>query len=52
MGPQRGAANGWGATASMGALFGYWLLALSICLVRSAAPRAAAGTPVRVTARR
>ncbi|MBP0461309.1 hypothetical protein [Streptomyces montanisoli] len=35
------AANGWGTTALMGALLGYWLLALGVATVRSArrAPR-------------
>ncbi len=30
------AANGWGTTALMGAILSYWLLALGICLYRSA----------------
>lgn len=29
------AANGWGTTALMGALLGYWLLALGVCVYRS-----------------
>lgn len=46
------AANGWGTTASAGALFGYWLLALSISLCRSATRRVTTDAPVQVTARR
>ncbi|WP_255955647.1 hypothetical protein [Streptomyces odontomachi] len=49
------AANGWGTTASMGALLSYWLLALGVAAYRSAnrltapAPRGAGrrGAPVR-----
>jgi hypothetical protein len=32
-------ANGWGTTASMGALLSYWLLALSVVILRSARTR-------------
>lgn len=40
------AANGWGTTALMGAVFSYWLLALGVCTYRSAGRVApAAGTP-------
>ncbi|MFJ7072111.1 hypothetical protein [Streptomyces sp. NPDC098781] len=40
------AANGWGTTASMGALLSYWLLALGISTYRSATRRASsAGAP-------
>ena len=39
------AANGWGTTALMGALFSYWLLALGISTHRSATRRALAGSP-------
>ncbi len=42
------AANGWGTTALMGALLGYWLLALGVATVRSARParvRLPAGRP-------
>jgi len=34
------AANGWGTTASMGAILSYWLLALGVSLCRSAAKSA------------
>ncbi|MEV0976337.1 hypothetical protein [Streptomyces sp. NPDC049915] len=40
------AANGWGTTALMGALFSYWMLALGISLYRSATRRAPAASPV------
>jgi hypothetical protein len=30
------AANGWGTTASMGAILSYWLLAMSVSVIRSA----------------
>ncbi|MFJ3234360.1 hypothetical protein [Streptomyces sp. NPDC086787] len=39
------AANGWGTTALMGALFSYWMLALSISTYRSASRRTAVGSP-------
>ncbi|MFG2309170.1 hypothetical protein ACGFS9_10940 [Streptomyces sp. NPDC048566] len=40
------AANGWGTTALMGALFSYWMLAFGICVRRSATGRApVAGRP-------
>ncbi|MET9682897.1 hypothetical protein [Streptomyces coeruleorubidus] len=40
------AANGWGTTASMGAILSYWLLALGISAYRSATRRtASAGSP-------
>ncbi|GGW69975.1 hypothetical protein [Streptomyces caelestis] len=40
------AANGWGTTASMGAILSYWLLALSISTYRSATRRTpSAGAP-------
>ncbi|MFE5813323.1 hypothetical protein ACFQ6S_07985 [Streptomyces sp. NPDC056479] len=40
------AANGWGTTASMGAILSYWLLALGISTYRSGTRRAvSAGTP-------
>jgi hypothetical protein len=29
------AANGWGTTASVGAILSYWLLALSVSILRS-----------------
>ena len=35
------AANGWGTTASMGAVLSYWLLALSVSVLRSGRPSAA-----------
>lgn len=38
------AANGWGTTASMGAILSYWLLALSVSILRSAR-RAPLGAP-------
>ncbi|MFF9135713.1 hypothetical protein [Streptomyces sp. NPDC014806] len=38
------AANGWGTTALMGALFGYWLLALGVSLHRSATRHTPAGS--------
>jgi len=37
------AANGWGTTASMGAILSYWLLAVGISTYRSAARLAATG---------
>ncbi|MFF5516451.1 hypothetical protein [Streptomyces coeruleorubidus] len=41
------AANGWGTTASMGAILSYWLLALGISAYRSATRRTpSAGSPV------
>ncbi|MFG2722121.1 hypothetical protein ACGFW5_28105 [Streptomyces sp. NPDC048416] len=40
------AANGWGTTALMGAIFSYWMLALGISVYRSAARRAPACSPV------
>ncbi|MFJ4753518.1 MULTISPECIES: hypothetical protein [Streptomyces] len=46
------AANGWGTTASTGALSGSRLLAPGISLRRSATRRPAAGVVARVTARR
>ncbi|WP_439944063.1 hypothetical protein [Streptomyces sp. BBFR115] len=39
------AANGWGTTALMGALFSYWLLALGISACRGTARRTPAGAP-------
>ncbi|MER6682566.1 hypothetical protein [Streptomyces olivaceoviridis] len=39
------AANGWGTTALMGALFSYWLLALGISAYRSAAGHTPADSP-------
>lgn len=40
------AANGWGTTASMGAILSYWLLALGISTYRSATRRKpSAGSP-------
>ncbi|MET8030330.1 hypothetical protein [Streptomyces avermitilis] len=39
------AANGWGTTALMGAIFSYWMLALGISTYRSATRRAPAGSP-------
>ncbi|MFF4489928.1 hypothetical protein ACFY0F_26080 [Streptomyces sp. NPDC001544] len=39
------AANGWGTTALMGAVFSYWMLALGISAYRSAARRASTGSP-------
>ncbi|WP_406368839.1 hypothetical protein OG788_02560 [Streptomyces sp. NBC_00647] len=39
------AANGWGTTALMGALFSYWMLALGISAHRSATRRAPAVSP-------
>lgn len=40
------AANGWGTTASMGAILSYWLLALGISTYRSVTrPTASAGSP-------
>ncbi|MEU3839379.1 hypothetical protein AB0E88_05035 [Streptomyces sp. NPDC028635] len=39
------AANGWGTTALMGAVFSYWMLALGLSLYRSATRRAPLGTP-------
>jgi hypothetical protein len=39
------AANGWGTTALMGAVFSYWMLALGIATYRSAARRTPAGSP-------
>jgi hypothetical protein len=38
------AANGWGTTALMGAVFSYWMLALGISLYRSATRRRPAAT--------
>ncbi|MFD6492008.1 hypothetical protein ACFV99_26120 [Streptomyces sp. NPDC059944] len=38
------AANGWGTTALMGALFSYWMLALGIATYRSVTRRASPGT--------
>ncbi|MET7443437.1 MULTISPECIES: hypothetical protein [unclassified Streptomyces] len=38
------AANGWGTTALMGAVFSYWMLALGISLYRSATRRTPAAT--------
>ncbi|MGW5861257.1 hypothetical protein ACWFRJ_03630 [Streptomyces sp. NPDC055239] len=38
------AANGWGTTALMGALFSYWLLALGVSAHRSASRRASAAS--------
>ncbi|MDQ1041681.1 hypothetical protein QFZ75_008183 [Streptomyces sp. V3I8] len=37
------AANGWGTTALMGAVFSYWMLALGICTYRSATRHAPRG---------
>lgn len=39
------AANGWGTTALMGAIFSYWLLALGISTYRSAARLTPTGSP-------
>ncbi|RNF87166.1 hypothetical protein [Streptomyces botrytidirepellens] len=39
------AANGWGTTALMGAIFSYWLLALGISTYRSATRLTAMGSP-------
>ncbi|MGW7262176.1 hypothetical protein [Streptomyces sp. NPDC054842] len=39
------AANGWGTTALMGAVFSYWMLAVGISLCRSAPRSAPADTP-------
>jgi hypothetical protein len=39
------AANGWGTTALMGAVFSYWMLSLGISTYRSAARRASTGSP-------
>ncbi|MFJ8007342.1 hypothetical protein [Streptomyces fagopyri] len=39
------AANGWGTTALMGAIFSYWMLAVGISIYRSATLRTPAGTP-------
>ncbi|MFI1415286.1 hypothetical protein ACH4Y0_35965 [Streptomyces sp. NPDC020707] len=39
------AANGWGTTALMGALFSYWLLALGVSAHRSASRRVPAAAP-------
>ena len=41
------AANGWGTTALMGAIFSYWLLALGISTYRSGARTAPARTPAK-----
>ncbi|MFF7275101.1 hypothetical protein [Streptomyces griseorubiginosus] len=41
------AANGWGTTALMGAIFSYWLLALGISTYRSGARPALARTPAK-----
>lgn len=41
------AANGWGTTALMGAIFSYWLLALSISTYRSGALPVPARTPAK-----
>lgn len=42
------AANGWGTTALMGAIFSYWMLALGISIHRSATRRAPADSPERL----
>ncbi|MCX4705110.1 hypothetical protein OG252_09460 [Streptomyces sp. NBC_01352] len=39
------AANGWGTTALMGAVLSYWLLAVGICVHRSAGRVAPTGSP-------
>ncbi|WP_328751446.1 hypothetical protein OHT57_38675 [Streptomyces sp. NBC_00285] len=39
------AANGWGTTALMGAVFSYWMLALGIATYRSATRRVPTGSP-------
>lgn len=39
------AANGWGTTALVGAIFSYWMLAVGISLYRSATRRASAAAP-------
>jgi hypothetical protein len=39
------AANGWGTTALMGAVLSYWLLAVGICVYRSAGRVASTGSP-------
>jgi hypothetical protein len=48
-------AQGWGTTASMGAVWSIWTLAVSISIIRSARGEtivsSAAGRPERVTAR-
>ncbi|QFZ72046.1 hypothetical protein GFH48_01060 [Streptomyces fagopyri] len=39
------AANGWGTTALMGAIFSYWMLAVGVSIYRSATRRTPAGSP-------
>jgi hypothetical protein len=38
------AASGWGTTATMGALFMLWLLAVSVAIIRSATARTPSAT--------